>query len=137
MSREILAHTRHTQVYAQNNVNMAALDTARSLDTKSADHELSDEDIEQLLARATARLQQNPEQHLVKKRENTFTFPKLNTGELEKPYLQTKGDVASVDGKRLLEERHRKQANGIRKVEDPVAAKKVALEVCLALDHLV
>ncbi|KAK4570057.1 dTDP-fucopyranose mutase [Recurvomyces mirabilis] len=111
---------------------MAALDTAISAERNIIDDELSDEQIEQLLARATARLQQNPDQHTVKKRENPYTFPKLNAGELEKPYLHTKGDVVSVDGKGLLEEKHRKQANGIRKVEDPVAAKKVALEKKMA-----
>lgn len=96
----------------------------------TADEELTDEQIEQLLARATARLQEKAkQQQLTKSTTQTFTFPKLDAGQLEKPYVETKGDVATVDASRLLEEKQRKQANGIRKVEDPVTAKKAAAEV--------
>lgn len=96
----------------------------------TVDEELTDEQIEQLLARATARLQEKAkQQQLTKSSTQTLTFPKLDAGQLEKPYVETKGDVATVDASRLLEEKHRKQANGIRKVEDPVTAKKAAAEV--------
>ncbi|TKA73495.1 hypothetical protein B0A55_05498 [Friedmanniomyces simplex] len=94
------------------------------------DADLSDDQIEELLARATARLQrkQTPQQLAISNPTQTFNFPKLNAGKLEKPYITTKGDIVSVDAKRLLEEKERKGANGIRKVEDPVTAKKAALE---------
>ncbi|KAF2159820.1 hypothetical protein M409DRAFT_70725 [Zasmidium cellare ATCC 36951] len=95
----------------------------------TADEELTDEQIEQLLARATARLQEKAkQQQLTKSHTQEFKFPKLDAGLLEKPYVETKGDVATVDASRLLEEKHRKQANGTRKVEDPVTAKKAAAD---------
>ncbi|KAK0940594.1 dTDP-fucopyranose mutase [Friedmanniomyces endolithicus] len=95
------------------------------------DEDLSDTQIEELLARATARLQQraNTKELATSHAKHHFTFPKLNPGKLEKPYISTKGDVATVDAKRLLEEKQRKKANTVRKVEDPVTAKKAALEV--------
>ena len=45
----------------------------------------------------------------------------------------TKGDVATLDKPRLQKEGQSKKTTGIRKVEDPIAAKKAASEVC---DHL-
>ncbi|KAK0319862.1 dTDP-fucopyranose mutase [Friedmanniomyces endolithicus] len=92
--------------------------------------DLLDDQIEELLARATARLQQKATtQELATSRpKQHFNFPKLDTGKVEKPYISSKGDVATVDAKRLLEEKQRKQANTVRNVEDPVTAKKTALE---------
>lgn len=98
------------------------------------DEELSDEQIDQMLARATARLQRKSDQSAVVKPSDkrSFSFPKLDAGRLDKPYVSTKGEIASVDARRLLEEKQREQANGIRKVEDPVTAKKLALEVSIS-----
>lgn len=93
--------------------------------------EISDQQIEVLLARASERLKAKANvKHTIDDGKTSYTFPKLNAGKLEKPYVSTRGDVASVDASRLLEEKQRKQANGARKVEDPVAAKKEAIEVC-------
>ena len=63
------------------------------------DEDLSDNQIEELLARATARLQQNgnTQELATSHPKHHFNFPKLNTGKLEKPYISTKGDVAIVD----------------------------------------
>ncbi|KAK5134889.1 hypothetical protein LTR08_005979 [Meristemomyces frigidus] len=100
----------------------------RSQDTM--DEDLSDEQIEALLAKATARLQQKSAGNEMAQdaERKPFFFPKLNTGDLARPYVSTKGDVAAIDAPRLLADKQRKQANGFRKVEDPVAAKKLALE---------
>ncbi|KAK5109489.1 hypothetical protein LTR62_006941 [Meristemomyces frigidus] len=92
------------------------------------DDELSDEQIETLLARATARLQQNPDQRRSTTKSSKFNFPKLDAGDLVKPYIHTNGEMALVAGKRLVEDKQRKQSNSFRKVEEPVAAKKALLE---------
>lgn len=93
----------------------------------------TDEQIEELLARATARLKAKRQStsHDVLKLDHgeSYTFPKLETGKLEKPYVSHKDGVANVDAARLVAEQQRKQANGVRKVEDPVTAKKLAVEV--------
>ena len=99
----------------------------------AADEDISDEQIEALLARATARAQANSTitTQDSESSKNKFNFPKLNAGELDKPYVSTSGDIATVDSKRLLDEKQRRQASGPRKVEDNVAAKKLAVEVRL------
>lgn len=105
----------------------------------SSDDEISDEQIEQLLARATARLQEkSKDSELTQKStaQHNFHFPRLDAGELKKPYVSTKGDVATLDASRLLQEKQRKQANGIKKVEDPVASKAAAAEVRCHISRL-
>lgn len=102
--------------------------------TLLAEDDLSDEQIQQLLARASARLEGKTGEtalQLADEGRTKFSFPKLDTGALVKPYVTTNGDVASVNPARLLEEKHRKGADGPRTVEDPVAAKKLAIEVCI------
>ncbi|KAK3075234.1 dTDP-fucopyranose mutase [Teratosphaeriaceae sp. CCFEE 6253] len=108
---------------------MAATAVTPAVGKPDSKADLSDDEIEKLLARATARLQQKASsQHLSTSAKLDLNFPKLDAGKLERPYITTKGDVASIDAKRLLDEKQRKQANGFRKVEDPVASKKAALE---------
>ncbi|EMC97509.1 hypothetical protein BAUCODRAFT_68456 [Baudoinia panamericana UAMH 10762] len=99
------------------------------MDTAQLDDDMSAGQMQELLARATARLQRKaqlvPE---AKDEKPKYKFPKLDAGKLDEPYLLTKGDVTSVDAKKLLDEKQRKRANGARKVEDPVVAKKAALQ---------
>lgn len=103
----------------------------------SSDEDISDEQIEQLLARATSRLQEKSQDNQLTQSttQHNFHFPRLDAGQLEKPYVSTKNDIATVDASRLLQEKHRKQANGPRKVEDPVISKITAAEVCLHSLH--
>lgn len=95
--------------------------------------ELSDEQMQEMLAQAARRRQGKASVALVDKddkdKANQFNFPKLNTGEMVQPYVSNAGDVATVDRSRLLAEQDRKLSNQIRKVEDPVAIKKKTIEV--------
>lgn len=92
--------------------------------------DLTDEQVEQMLARATQRLKEKDSTELAKKDDSPrYTFPKLQTGTLEKPYVSSSGDVATLDSKRQRELKKSSSSRGIRKVEDPVASKKAAEEV--------
>lgn len=97
------------------------------------DEDLNDEQIQELLARASARLKsKQPSSAIAKSNESQrYTFPKLETGQLEKGYVSTQGDIAVIDGSRLVDSQQRKRANGVRRVEDPIASKKEAEEVGL------
>ncbi|WPH00713.1 rRNA-processing protein FCF2 [Acrodontium crateriforme] len=106
---------------------MAMTGTLSTRQNLGAEDDLTDEQIEELLAGATARLQAKSKAVQIQE-PTTFSFPKLNAGELEKPYISSDGVCAHVDAARLLEDKHRKQANSTRMVEDPVAAKKLAIE---------
>ncbi|KAI5197823.1 rRNA-processing protein FCF2 [Aureobasidium subglaciale] len=95
------------------------------------EEELSDEQMQEMLAQAAQRRKQNASVALFDKgddKANQFNLPKLNTGEMVQPYVSNAGDIATVDRSRLLAEQDRKLSNQIRKVEDPVAIKKKTLE---------
>ena len=95
------------------------------------DAALTDEQVEQMLARATQRLKAKSQSTELAKKDDSprYTFPKLETGSLVQPYVSAKGDVVAADSDRMLEKKERKLANGLRRVEDPVALKKAAQEV--------
>ena len=77
-------------------------------DKPHSEDDLTDEQIEELLARAAARLQEKAkDRQLTKHTEQSLNFPKLDAGDLEKPYVSTKGDVATIDSSRLLDQRRR------------------------------
>lgn len=103
----------------------------RAANSSDDDDDISDAQMEQLLARATARLQEKSKDSQLTQSttQHNFHFPRLDAGQLEKPYVSTKGDIATLDASRLLEEKHRRRANGIRRVEDPVTSKAAAAEV--------
>jgi hypothetical protein len=112
---------------------MAALMAPEKALNSGGDEDLTDEQIDALLARATARLKaksQSQDVATLDEAKETYTFPKLQTGNIEKPYVSTtKHNVATADSARLVDEKQRKKADGIRRVEEPVQAKRLAKEV--------
>lgn len=107
-----------------------ALDRAR---TKSAEDDLTDEQIEELLARATNRVQAKAASKPTRANDisQERAVSKLNTGALKEPYILSKGDVTTFDAARLANtEKQPKKGNGIRVVQNPGAVKRMADEVC-------
>lgn len=91
--------------------------------------DLTDEQMEEMLAQATTRLREKEESTMFKtEAPQKYTFPKMNAGDLEKPYVVTKGHIAEADKARLIDEKYRQTGSLIRKVEDPVTARKLAEE---------
>jgi hypothetical protein len=58
-----------------------------------------------------------------------ISIPKISSHSIE-PYIISTKNGTHVDTKHLVSEEQRKQANGIRVVQDPVEIKKKAAEVC-------
>jgi hypothetical protein len=58
-----------------------------------------------------------------------FSIPKVTSGTSITPYIKSTPQGAQVDSTRLVNNRERKLANGIRKVEDPVTIKNKAAQV--------
>lgn len=93
--------------------------------------ELTDDQIEQLLQQAEERIR-NPSSTaltLPPATKSSSLKRKHDESGLPTPYIQTNGGIARADPRRLIEESTRQQANGIRKVEDPLVVKKRKLEV--------
>lgn len=110
------------------------------LDTLSApsqpwtanDETLSDEQIEELLRQAEQRLQAVKSS---KSSTSTYALPrsaKLDLSSLPQPYVAIDKSIARTDDKRLLEDKNRQAANGIRKVEDPLVVKQKKIEVSVS-----
>ena len=108
-----------------------ASDAMEAVSTKAMPQEdLTDEQMEEMLAQATTRLREKEESAMFKtEAPQKYTFPKMNAGDLEKPYVVTKGHIAEADKARLIDEKYRQAGSLIRKVEDPVTARKLAEEV--------
>lgn len=105
-------------------------DSPRRPSSENTVADLSDEQIEALLARASARLQQRSKITFEERDTSvSFSFPKLDTAKLDKPYISTGDGIAHIDSARLLEGKQRQQANSTREVEDSATAKQLALEV--------
>lgn len=97
------------------------------------DEEVFDERMNELLKSAETRLRQgittqSQTAQLLKK-------PKLNAGELTRPYITTAGDVSRIDSSILVKKDERALLNEFRKVKvSPSKAEKKKAEVSLFVD---
>lgn len=99
---------------------------ALDLEAGLAENDLLDSHVEQLLRQAEVRLQEHANSRAQKHRH---VLPAPSRSYLPTPYVQTRNQVASLDGKRLLSHEERKLGTGVKKVEDPLVTKKRILEV--------
>ncbi|KAK6422465.1 dTDP-fucopyranose mutase, partial [Oleoguttula sp. CCFEE 5521] len=88
--------------------------------------DMTDEQMETLLAEATTRLKQKERSKAAPK--YNYTFPKLDAGKAQEPYIVSNGNAVEANSSRLSEEKLHNDKYGIRKVEDPVAVRKLAIE---------
>ena len=112
---------------------MAATTAPETALNSQINEDLTDEQMDALLDRATARLKaksQSQDLVVLEGEREAYVFPKLDTGKVEKPYISTTiQNVTTADAARLVDDKQRKKANGIRRVEEPVQSKKLAREV--------
>ncbi|TVY53638.1 rRNA-processing protein fcf2, partial [Lachnellula cervina] len=92
-----------------------------------ADEDLSEEQIHQLLKDAELRLKADKGRR--HNQENALQcIPKIDSGKSVTPYIQKTSQGAQIDPSHLVKPEERRLANGIRRVEDPVAVKAKAAE---------
>ncbi|KAI9689601.1 MAG: hypothetical protein M1822_010253 [Bathelium mastoideum] len=98
--------------------------------TLSDDEDLTEDQVHTLLKEAEIRIRERNANALTRNRkdEHFKGLPKLGASSIEKPYIQNDGGIARIDQSRLLPTEERKMANGVRKVEDPIALKKRAIK---------
>lgn len=118
---------------------MSATTEITAFHRTGGDEDLSDTQIEKLLARATARLKSKPSaqsQDVLTLDDDTptYSFPKLATGQLESAYVSQAKGGATLDSKRLIDSKDRELANGARKVQNPIAVRQAALDVSVPLN---
>lgn len=98
------------------------------------DEDVFDERMNELLKSAETRLRQG----ITTKSQTAQLLkqPKLNTGELTRPYITTAGDVSRIDSSILVKKDERALLDEIRRVEvSPSKAEKKKAEVCLLTLH--
>ncbi|MCJ1404462.1 hypothetical protein MMC11_007687 [Xylographa trunciseda] len=98
--------------------------------------ELSDEQIDQLLHDAEARLRGYTTKESVTSISNpnakharvSVSGLRLKSGTVVRPYVIVNGDVAKADAYRLLDDHQRQLSSKIRRIEDPASLKKTFIE---------
>lgn len=101
--------------------------------TDPLDEELNDGQIEELLARATARLQSKAATKPTKpaSRATKSSSSKFDTRALDGNHALINGEVSKINTASLTDAKVTKnKADGMRVVQDPVAMKRMAEEVC-------
>jgi hypothetical protein len=111
---------------------METLPTHQPLVDEDTDEELSDEQIRELLNEAAVRMRAKAAQTAgAVKAEAPFKLPKLKPGHIADTYEKTDGNITRLDHSKLVDKKQQAMANGIKKIEDPLAIKKQKLEVRL------
>ncbi|KAF2004469.1 Fcf2-domain-containing protein [Amniculicola lignicola CBS 123094] len=88
------------------------------------DEDLSDEQIQELLREAEQRMRGKQAAALTNPTDAPFRLPKLKPGHIADNYLKTEGSVTRLDPAKLLDPKARVLAEGVKKIEDPIQAKK-------------
>lgn len=93
--------------------------------------DLSDEQIDELLVKAAARLKKKETAVVASSGSDAaiLSFPKLNPGKQDGECITNSGHIAKVNQNTLASEKSERESGGFRKVEDPVAKKQRALAV--------
>ena len=111
---------------------MEILPTHQPLLDEDTDEELSDEQIRELLNEAAVRMRAKAVQTAGSvKAEAPFKLPKLQPGHIADTYEKTDGNITRLDHSKLVDKMQQVMANGIKKIEDPLAIKKQKQEVRL------
>jgi hypothetical protein len=90
--------------------------------------DLSDEHIQKLLKDAEMRLRQRADSRSSK---SNYTLPRLDAGDLPRPYIDYNGKVAQLQPDRLPMSKMEEFVKRPRKIEDPVVVRRRNAEVCL------
>ena len=93
------------------------------------DEELTDEQIDQLVEQAQRRLSA-PAPVPADYKYGGLPLSKPARSELPQSYVDTDGKVARLNSEGTLTNLTKRKAYGVRKIEDPVVAKKKTQEVC-------
>jgi hypothetical protein len=117
-------------VCSARNVDMATLPTHERPFADDTDEELTDAQVRELLEDASRRMREKKASGQSTAASTTpFKLPKLQAGHIADTYSKTQGNITRLDSSKLVNKRHQVLANGVKKIEDPVAIKRQKLEV--------
>jgi hypothetical protein len=108
---------------------MAQLPTHERPLEDDTDEELTDAQVRELLEDASRRMREKKASSQPTSSTATFKLPKLQAGHIADTYSKTQGKITRLDSSKLVNKRDQVLANGVKKIEDPVAIKRQKLEV--------
>lgn len=126
--------TPHPMPLTIHNTDFSSADAS---DAKSDTSDLSDSQISSLLQAAETRLQQRTQKQIttsIQTNSAAAGFPRLDPGQIAKPYVTTENGVAKVDGRRMVPV-GKLEGDGVRIVE-PIITKGRDVCPCLLLIYL-
>lgn len=95
------------------------------------DEDMSDEQIRELLNEAAMRMRAKASGKPTATPDAPFKLPRLKPGHLADTYEKIEGNITRLDHSQLVDKKQLALANGIKKIDDPLAIKKKKLEVSL------
>jgi DNA transposition AAA+ family ATPase len=94
------------------------------------DEELSDQQVKELLNEAAERMRAKAALQPAAVADAPFKLPKLRPGHIADTYEKTEGNITRLDHSKLIDKKQLALANGIKKIDDPIADKRKRKEVC-------
>ncbi|KAF2028452.1 Fcf2-domain-containing protein [Setomelanomma holmii] len=88
------------------------------------DDELSDEQVRELLNEAAARMRSKAAGKPTTAPDAPFKLPRMRPGHLADTLEKTEGNITRLDQSKLVDKKQQALANGIKKIDDPLALKK-------------
>ncbi|KAH7087350.1 Fcf2 pre-rRNA processing-domain-containing protein [Paraphoma chrysanthemicola] len=92
------------------------------------DEEMSDEQVRELLNEAAARMRSKAAGKPTSALDAPLKLPRLRPGHLADTLEKTEGNITRLDHSKLVDKKQQALANGIKKIDDPLAVKKQKYE---------
>jgi hypothetical protein len=108
---------------------MALLPAHLRLLEDDSEEELTDQQVQEMLQDASRRMHEKQAGGIPTVPDAPFKLPKMNPGHIADNLLKTQGNVTRLDSEKLIDQKEQALANGIKKIEDPIAVKKQMKEV--------
>jgi hypothetical protein len=108
---------------------MELLPAHQPLLADDTDEEMSDAQVRELLKEAAARMRAKAAGKPTAAQNVPFKLPKLRPGHLAETHEKIEGNITRLDHSKLIDKKQQALANGIKKIDDPLAVKKQKIEV--------
>jgi hypothetical protein len=113
------------------NANMELLPAHPPLLEDDTDEELNDQQVRELLNEAAIRMRAKAAGKPTSTPDVPFKLPKLRPGHIADTHESFDGNITRLDYSKLIDTKLQALANGIKKIDDPLAVKRQKkMEVC-------
>jgi hypothetical protein len=108
---------------------MELLPAHQPLLADDTDEDMSDAQVRELLNEAAARMRAKAAGKPTAAQNVPFKLPKLRPGHLAETHEKIEGNITRLDHSKLIDKKQQALANGIKKIDDPLAVKEQKIEV--------